>query len=100
MGRLQLQSRLEVLLGTPYVYFQPPPSLVINYPCIVYHIDKGDTDFAGNRPYRYYERYQVTVIDEDPDTDIRFKIAALPTSIFDRWYAANNLNHYVYNLYC
>lgn len=97
--RLNLQSLLEDLLGTRNVYFQPPNNVQMQYPCIVYTRDNADTKFAGNLPYRYTKRYQVTIIDRDPDSPIHDKVAALPMCIFDRSFAANNLNHDVFSLY-
>lgn len=97
--RLQLQSLLESLLGSTNVYFQPPPNVSMNYPCIVYELDNVRTDFAGNKPYRFDRRYQVTVIDRNPDTTIPALVAELPKCVFSRHFIANNLNHYVLNLY-
>lgn len=97
--RLQLQSLLESILGTRNVYFQPPANVQMEYPCIVYKRDAARTRFAGNTPYRYTKRYQVTYIDQDPDSEVPDKIAALPMCIFDRHFAANNLNHDVFSLF-
>ena len=97
--RLQLQSLLEDILGSEHVYFQPPANVQMQYPCIVYNRDKAVTQFAGNNPYQYGKRYQVTVIDRNPDSEIPDKVATLPTSIFNRFFAADNLNHDVFNLY-
>lgn len=99
MDRLELQSLLEGILGSRFVYFQPPPTMVINYPCIVYHRDSAITEFAGNVPYHYSQRYQVTYISENPDSEILGKVASLPMCTFNRWFPANNLNHDVFNLY-
>jgi hypothetical protein len=71
----------------------------MTYPCVVYHRDNADSAFAGNNPYRLTQRYQVTVIDEDPDSDILLKIWSLPMCLFNRHFAADNLNHDVYVLY-
>ena len=97
--RLQLQAVLEALLGSDFVYFQPPANVQMQYPCIVYRRMSARTDFAGNNPYRYDKRYQVTVIDRNPDSDIPDKVAGLPKCVFDRHFVANNLNHDVFNLY-
>lgn len=102
--RLQLQSLLETLISEDpvdklNVYFQPPASIQLKYPCIIYERDTGNTEFAGNRPYRFVKRYQVKVIDPDPDSLIPDKVAALPMCTYDRWYAADNLNHDVFNLF-
>lgn len=94
-----LQSILEDILESDQAHFQPPPNLQMEYPSIVYNVDNADTKFAGNVPYTVTQRYQVTIISKTPDTDIRDKVAALPMCIFNRWYAANNLHHYVYTLY-
>lgn len=97
--RLQLQSLLEELLGTDKVYFQPPPSVVLTYPCIIYKRDFAQTQFADNVPYDRQLRYQVTVIDKNPDSELPAKVAALPMCLFDRFYTADNLNHDVFNLF-
>jgi hypothetical protein len=97
--RLDLHALLLVILGTEHVYFQPPQNVQMQYPCIVYRRDKADTKFADNSPYRYTQRYQVTIIDKSPDSVILPKIAALPLSMFNRFYTVNNLNHDVFELY-
>jgi len=97
--RLELQAVLVELLGSNNVYFQPPPSVKMQYPCIVYNRDKRDSKFADNRPYRVETRYQVMVIDADPDSEIHFRVGELPMSSYDRFFTADNLNHDVYNLF-
>lgn len=97
--RLELQTLLEDLLGTRNVYFQPPANVQMEYPCILYKRDAADSQFAGNTPYRYTKRYQVTYISQDPDSEIPDKIAALPMCVFDRHYAVRNLNHDVFSLF-
>lgn len=95
--RLDLQSLLEGF-GVP-VYFQPPAKLTMQYPCIVYNRDGSSVQHADDRPYRRTTRYQVTVIDRNPDSDLQDKVEDLPTCRFDRWFAAGDLNHYVFNLF-
>lgn len=97
--RLALQDLLEETLGSTNVYFQPPPNLSMQYPCIVYANDNAKTEFADNHPYSHAKRYQVTVIDRNPDTLIPDDIAQLPLTAFNRAFTADNLHHYVYNLY-
>jgi len=100
MGRRSdLHALLQSTLGTTHVYFQPPPTVQMTYPCIVYRRDSARTLFADDKPYRHMKRYQVIVIDRDPDSLIPDKIAELPTCIFDRFYTADNLNHDVYKLF-
>lgn len=99
VNRLLLQARLEAVLGSPNVYFQPPADRKMEYPCIVYKRDNADTSFANNNPYRYEQRYQVTFIAKDPSESTRLKIAALPTCVNVRHYTVKNLNHDVFTLY-
>ena len=97
--RSALHSLLVSLLGSEAVYFQPPENLKMTYPCIIYRRNKIETSFADNNPYSLTKRYQVMVVDRNPDSDIPDKIAQLPMTIFDRHYVAENLNHDVFNIY-
>jgi len=98
--RLELHQKLTDILGSSHAYYQPPESIKMTYPCIVYSRSSGDTEFADNLPYRITRRYQITVIDKDPDSSIPDAIAmAFPMCMFDRAYTADNLNHFVLNLY-
>lgn len=95
--RLQLHDILTSFVD--HVYFQPPANIQMQYPCIVYQRDNEDTKFADNTPYARTKRYMVTVIDRDPDSDIPEKVASLPKAVFNRFYAADDLNHDVYHVY-
>jgi hypothetical protein len=95
--RLQLHDLLKSL--TDNVYFQPPENVQLIYPCIIYKRDFAETEFADNNPYTHTLRYMVMVIDRDPDSDIPGKVAALPMSIFNRFFTADGLNHDVYNVF-
>ena len=97
--RLELQARLVAILGTGNVYFQPPTNVEIQYPCIVYKRSDADTAFADNQTYRRGWRYQVTVIDSNPDSLIPDKLLQEPLSHFRRHFTAGNLNHDVFDLY-
>lgn len=98
--RPALQSLLESFVGsTGKVYFQPPEGIAMVYPAIVYKRDYADTKFAGNKPYLNTKRYQVTVIDRDPDSEIPGKVAALPMCTFSRFFAVDYLNHDIFDLY-
>lgn len=97
--RMELQELLVAIPGVVKVYFQAPPSKGMEYPCILYKRDDVNTEFADNLPYSQKKRYLVTVIDRDPDSLIPAKVAELPTCVFDRFYAADGLNHDVYKLF-
>jgi hypothetical protein len=97
--RLELQALLINLLGSENVYFQPPPSVSMQYPCIVYNRDNINMIYADNNAYKTKIRYQVTVIDSNPDSHIHERIGTLPLCSYDRFFTADNLNHDVYNLF-
>lgn len=97
--RLQLQTILKAILGSNNVYFQPPSNIQMSYPCIVYKRSDIRTEFADNVPYNKRKRYQVTVIDQNPDSEIPDKVAELPMASYDRSFTADNLNHDVFNLF-
>jgi hypothetical protein len=97
--RLELQAILLELLGSNSVYFQPPETVQMEYPCIVYRRDLIRTNFADDIPYRILKRYQVTVIDRDPDSDIPDKVGQLPMCSFNRFFTADELNHDIFNLF-
>lgn len=81
------------------VYFQAPPNNLMQYPAVVYERDDVETSYAGNNPYFNTKRYQVTIMDYDPDGEIADKIGALPQSAFNRHFNADGLNHDVYTIY-
>lgn len=97
--RLELQGFLENLLGSRNVYFQPPTGFQMAYDCIVYSRSHIDSVFANNQPYLLHERYTLTVIYRDPDSDLPKRIASLPRCVHDRHFTSDNLNHDVFTLY-
>lgn len=97
--RLLLHNILKEILGSNHVYFQPPSNLAMEYPAIVYERDAGDTKHANNLPYSYDKRYQLTVMDFSPDSEIPDKIAQLPMCTHDREFVSGRLNHDVFTIY-
>ncbi len=97
--RIELQQLLVSILGSTNVYFQPPPTVQMQYPSIVYKRDHRETEFANDKPYKDRKRYLVTVIDRNPDSEIPERLAQLSMCVFDRFYTADNLNHDVYRLF-
>lgn len=98
-SRLDLQTKLEEILGSRNVYFQPPASVTMKYPAIVYSLKSIDNEFANNAVYMQSNSYDLIVIDPNPDSEIAKAISKLPMCRFDRPYKADNLNHYVFTLY-
>lgn len=97
--RLELQALLQELLGSDNVYFQPPENIRMNYPCIVYRTDFILPEHANDKTYKLENRYLVTSIDLDPDSEVPWKVMSLPKCSYDRFYTADNLNHHVFKLF-
>lgn len=98
-SRLELQTLLESVLGSRNVYYQPPASVRMNYPAIVYFRSDIENDFANDLAYIQSLAYEVIVIDEDPDSNIVMRVSQLPMCRYDRHYTSDNLNHDVFTLY-
>jgi len=97
--RTELHAILADILGSSAVYFQPPETIKIKYPCIIYERSYNDVRFADNNPYSTKHRYTLTVIDKNPDSELPDKIAALPMCRSNRMFTNDNLNHYVFDIY-
>lgn len=97
--RLDFQKKLENLLGSQYVYYQPPESLKMEYPCIRYSKYKINSIQADNINYNNRDCYQVTVIDKKSDNPVIRELLQLPLSSYDRHYVSDNLNHDVILIY-
>lgn len=95
----KLQSKLEELLGSRNVYYQPPESVKMAYPAIRYSKKKPNTKYASNIKYSKRNCYELIVIDRLPDNDVIEKLLELPYCSFDRHYTSDNLNHDVLTLY-
>lgn len=99
--RLSLDTELRELLGSDNVYFSPPESVKLKYPCIVYHRTGGDSKKADNGLYTFTFEYMATIISKDPDsggtdetnTLIEQLLARFPMSRYTNHRVVNNLNH-------
>ena len=97
-SRLELQNLLESILGSRNVYCQPPESIKIKYPAIIYSRNNIDNNFADDIVYMQNHTYQIIVIDANPDSEIVNKISKLPMCRYNRHYTSDNLNHDVFIL--
>ena len=97
--RLTLQRLLEEILGSKNVYFQPPTSLQLNYPCIIYKLSGVNKKFADNRTFNYKKQYTITLITRDPVSPAIDQLLVFENTSFDRHYVVDKLNHFSYTLY-
>lgn len=99
-SRLNLHEELCKVLGSNNVYFQPPESIKLKYPCIVYSLSGIDRRTANNASYNMAHSYTVTLIDSNPDSSfIESILSHFQMCRFDRSYASDNLNHFIYTIY-
>ena len=72
--RLELQNLLETI--TPHVYYQPPATVKMEFPCIVYkkavnsYTGHGGVEYADGSIYFYKQKWDIQVIDRKTDSDI------------------------------
>jgi hypothetical protein len=81
------------------VYFQPPSSVEMKYPAIVYALNDVENAFANDGVYLSKRQYSVTLIDRDPDSSFVESLLQVPTCRFNRHYKKDNLNHYVFEIF-
>ena len=97
--RLNLQTKLEELLGSRHVYYQPPENLKMEYPAIRYSKSDMEDIYANNIKYISRDVYDLVVIDKKPDNPVIKKLLELPYSEFDMLYVADGLNHDIVRIF-
>ena len=82
-----LHNLLKALFDTtPNVYFQPPSGTMLKYPCIVYKLQDITDRRADNLRYIEHRSYEVTVIDRDPNSELRERVLKLIGGVSDiKW---------------
>lgn len=98
-SRLELHEILCGILRTKSCYFQPPSSVRMQYPAIVYSRKDVEKRSADDMAYRKLPSYELVLIDKNPDSEFVDKLLDLPYCSFDRHYESDNLNHDVFTLY-
>ncbi len=97
--RLELQTLLEKTLGSRNVYFQPPTGMQMKYPCIVYNLSNYRNTHANNNVYAQDDCYSITVIDEDPESEIVDKVSLFTNCTFNNHFVTDGLYHTVFTIY-
>lgn len=97
--RKELHIKLKEILGSDHVYYNPPESIKMEYPAIVYSRNDVDVKRANNKKYIGKNRYEIIVIDRKPDNPAIDKLLSMPMCSYDRPYTADKLNHDVLTLY-
>lgn len=97
--RIELHNKLVAALGSRNVYFQPPPSVRMNYPAIRYSRSNIDNTYSNDEVYGQSFIYEVTVIDEDPDSVVVGAVSKIKGCSHTRSYTADGLNHDVFKIF-
>lgn len=91
-GRLALHGKLAKYYDK--LYFQPPSDVRLSYPCIVYTKMALSNLKANDGNYISRIGYQITVIENDPDSNVAFEmIRDNPTWVWSSHFVQDNLNH-------
>ena len=98
--RIELQGKLEEILGSENVYFQPPENVKLKYPCFVYERSSIETRPADNFAYHGRVRYRLTVISYDPDLPwYDSLIGSFQYISYSNHMGKDSLNNDTYDLY-
>ena len=94
--RLELHELLLKTIGNGNVYYQPPESFKMAYPCIVYSRTAIDPLRADDEAYVKRHRYLVTHIGRDPDDCVIENLADIRGFSYDRHFVSDGLHHDVF----
>lgn len=101
--RLALDGTLRAIVkkrcGAENVYYQPPANLRMKYPCICYALAKIENRHADNGVHSQSVRYEVTVIDTKPDSEMTAAMSVLDKCAHDRHFISDNLYHDVFSVW-
>lgn len=98
-SRLELQTLLEQILGSRNVYYQPPESIKMTYPCIKYRLNDININKADDISYIKNRRYELIIMDTKPDNKAIDDILNLPYTSYERHYEVDRVYHDVIYIY-
>lgn len=70
----ELATKLQNILGSPYVYHQAPPSTGMRYPCFIYEERPDEESYANNSVYISNHIWDVTLIRPYKDRENNSKL--------------------------
>lgn len=98
-NRLDLHEKLLEVMGSDAVYYNPPETLKMKYPCIRYKLAYIEKLPANDTAYLQLKSYELTYITDDPDDERVDIIGSLPMIRFNRAYVYDGLYCYTYTIY-
>ena len=100
VNRLELHEFLSGVMSAcgeePHLYFQPPETVKLEYPCIIYRLATMTSDYADDDPYRIRIAFDITYITRSPTSNVPSSLVKAHKFAFDRYYVSDNLHHYTY----
>lgn len=98
--RLEFDAKIREVLGSNNVYFQPPETMKMSYPCIIYFKNNLPLTHANNGIYKQKQGYTLTYVDKDPDSEMPNTILhAFRYCRIDSYYRSEGLNHTKFTIY-
>lgn len=94
-NRLTLQHKLEEILGSDNVYYNPPESQKMNFPAIVYNLSDIRQVHADNRKYVDFTSYKITIVSKKVDHPAIRGVLDLPMTKFSTNFTKNGYYHTV-----
>lgn len=95
INRLTLQEKLEEILGSRNVYYNPPETQKMSFPCIVYNRSYIENIHADNIKYLDYTTYKITVVSKNPDHPAIKAILNLPMTKYSANFTKDGYYHNV-----
>lgn len=96
--RYALHSELKAVCTN--AYFQPPENVKLVYPCLIYSKSSNDTKYANNQLYFNKQKYNVTIIDKNSDSELADNlVSAFEYCSIDSYFTSENLYHTTLTLY-
>lgn len=97
MDRVELHNLLKTIVNN--VYYQPPASVKMVYPCIRYSRVPGFERHADNSKYIDRNSYDMVYITRTPDDNAVECLRNIKYCKFNRMYTSDNLYHYTFKIF-
>lgn len=97
-----IRDILYTIHDTKNVYYNPPSSIQMKFPCFRFEMNNTDIKYADNVSYMRTKRWTITYISrdvEDIDPVIKEMLDAFKYCTQETQFKSDNLQHVVFNLY-
>lgn len=98
-GTKALISEFSNILGSGNVYYEPPESIKLKYPCIIFKRETSNGEHADNLRYTITTKYSITLVDTESDSSYISAILSLPFTEHTNHYVSDGLHHDIFTIY-